>query len=311
MACETTAIVLNWNGIASTRRAIASLQSNAPSLAIVVVDNGSQENEAAQLRAEFPAARVIALERNVGFARGVNAGAIAALRSGARYLLLFNNDAWIAPGSDTIARLTSVLESHATIGAVGPTIRELDGRLQSAGYDYSLWFPVPRARRAGDVLRLRRGTFLSGSCLLVRASLYARLGGLDPDYFMYGDDVDLTIRMRQAGFGTALIEDRTIRHERAASVGIASARYIYCVLRSNLIVVRKHAAAYQYPSAFAAILMASVALCFVGFRSGHAGGPRAALRAWIDFAAQRWGGYDGVPLIPARRPTLLDHAAPA
>ena len=220
-APRTAAIVLNWNGIASTRVAVASLAASPAAPAIVVVDNGSSGDEAERMRAEFANVSVLALERNEGFSGGVNAGAIAALRSGARYLLLFNNDAWISREGDVVSRegdvlsrLENLLERDETIGAAGPIICNPDGSVQSSGYDYSLWFPLPRALRAASTQRVMRGMFLSGSCLMIRGSLFARIGGLDPDLFMYGDDVDLAIRMRNAGFDTALIDDRTVHHER-------------------------------------------------------------------------------------------------
>jgi len=304
---KTAAIVLNWNGLSSSRKAIASLQQSTAAPSIVVVDNGSRENEAAQLRAEFPNVTVIALQENVGFARGVNAGALAALHRGANNLLLFNNDAWMTQDDDVISRLEALLENDGTIGAAGPTICNPDGSVQSCGYNYSLWFPVPRARRIAKGQRTVRGMFLSGSCLLVRGSLFAQIGGLDPDLFMYGDDVDLTIRIRKLGFTTALIEG-TVLHERGATIGLASSRYIYSVLRGNLIVVLKHATPAQRPSAFGTLVAASIGLCLLGLRRRNAGAPAAALKAWLDFLSKRWGGFDGVRLGPAIRPSAFDYA---
>ncbi len=308
--------MLNWNDVERTRRAVASLLAQStPSISVIVVDNGSAADDSAALARCFvhQPVTVLALPENVGFARAVNAGAIAALRTGADFILLFNNDAYIDPGSTAIRDCLAALQADPTLGAAGPIISNDDERrtVQSGSYALSMWFPIPRANR--NVTRrasLTKNSYLSGSCLLIRAGAFATVGGLDPDFFLYGDDFDFARRLRVAGYGQQLISARGIAHARAASTRVGSANYVYTALRSNLILVRKHAHWYQLPSAFATCFAASFALAALGIANGYGAAPYAAFRSWRDFFLNRWGGYAGSRLETVPRPSLADKQRP-
>ena len=311
-----TAVVLNWNDVSRTSRAVTSLLAqHSPDISVILVDNGSVAGDAATLAHSFAdgAVTVLPLPVNVGFARAVNAGAVAALRSGADYILLFNNDAYIDPGSTAIRDCLEALESDSLLGAAGPVICNDDERrtIQSSSYSLWMWFPIPRANRTLARSSLARTSYLSGSCLLIRATAFATVGGLDPDYFLYGDDVDFARRLCAAGFGERVIDVRGVAHARAAATRVGSAEYVYTALRSNLILVRKHARWFELPTAAVSCFAASLALASLGLKNGYGDAPYAAWRAWRDFLQQRWGGYDGSKLSPASRPSLLDMLEPA
>ena len=149
---DVAVIILNFNGLADTRRALESLRSaSSVSLLPIVIDNGSTSDEAPALQAEFPEAIVERLEENLGVSRGINHASRIALESRAPYILLLNNDAWLEqPG--LVSRLIAALSANPSLGAAGPLIVEDDasGRVQSAGYRFSLWWPLPRAVQAAD-----------------------------------------------------------------------------------------------------------------------------------------------------------------
>jgi GT2 family glycosyltransferase len=313
VACDeapVTAIVLNWNRAPLTIRAVESLaaQRNV-ALSTIVVDNGSAGGDADDIRSST-AATVIALPENVGFARAVNAGATAALRSGARYVLLFNNDARLEPGSSVLEDLVAALEADPSAGAAGAIVGNDDDGMsvQSVGYRLSLWFPIAFARKtaARTYEPLGPDEYLSGSCLLVRATAFAAVGGFDPDFFFYGDDVDFGRRLQQAGFGLRLIPARGVRHERGSSIRVGSPAYAYTALRSHLILVRKHARWYQLPTAYATLVAATIVLSLRGARASGPAVLRGALRAWRDYGAKRWGGFDGSRLAVVPRPSPDD-----
>lgn len=311
MTGGTTAVVLNWNRADLTCRAARSLLALPdPKISVVVVDNGSAGDDVRLIREGVPAARVIALPANVGFARAVNVGATVALRNGAEYVLVFNNDAQVDPGSTVIGDMLRALEDDATLGAAGAVIANDDaaGSLQSSGYRYAMWFPVPRAERTvpGDRTVLPRTGFLSGAAQLVRARAFATIGGFDPDFFLYGDDVDFARRLRTAGFRTSIVATPGIRHARAASIRLGSPAYVYTALRANLILIGKHARWYERPTAFITSLLVTLGLSLLGARHGYPGAFLSALRAWRDYVTHRWGGYDGTRLEPVGRPSLAD-----
>ncbi len=285
----TSALVLNWNGFDKTVRAVASLLALERAPQVIVVDNGSAQNEAERLAARFPEIAVVPLLRNYGFAKAVNAGAAHALARGCEYLLLFNNDAWFDEGSGTLASLERFLDTHPRAAAAGPEILNPDGSRQSYGYAYSLWFPIARPCR--DAASSPR--FLSGSCLLIRAASFARVDGFDEDFFFYGEDVDFALRIAATGETFERVAGGSVLHERGASIGINSPNYAYTAIRSSLIVVRKHARPFHYPTAIATLLAASLALTAIGGAKGNLAVGRAVVRAWLHFLSGRWGGYEG------------------
>ena len=305
------AIVLNWNRVDMTCRAIESLLAMPDvALSVVVVDNGSTGDDVRRLLERVPAARTIELPENVGFSRAVNIGAVAAMRDGAEYVLLFNNDAYVEAGANVLGALLTELESDLTLGAAGAVIANDDesSSLQSTSYRFSMWYPVPRPQK-----NLPRGRaalpangYLSGSCQLVRARAFAEIGGFDPDFFFYGDDVDFSRRLNARGYRTIALDTPGVRHARGASIRIGSPAYVYTALRSNLILIGKHARWYHYPTAVATSILATGALCALGIRHGYPASISAAFRAWRDFATRRWGGFDGSRLDPVTRPTIAD-----
>jgi N-acetylglucosaminyl-diphospho-decaprenol L-rhamnosyltransferase len=307
---RVAAIVLNWNRSALTRRAIESLEAQRNvALSTIVVDNGSHGDDVAEIRSTT-SATVIALPENVGFARAVNTGATAAMRAGARYVLLFNNDARLEASSPVLETLIATLEGDASLGAAGATIGNDDDAMsvQSVGYRLSMWFPIAFARKSvsGAVEALRADEYLSGSCLLVRCSAFAAVGGFDPDFFFYGDDVDFGRRLHTAGYGSALISIRGVRHERGSSIRVGSPAYAYTALRSHLILIHKHARWYHVPTAYATLVVATLVLTLRALRENGPAVGIGALRAWYDFASHRWGGFHGARLAAAPRPSPED-----
>ena len=302
--------MLNWNGARESRAALASLALATDScVTTFLVDNGSDDDEAALLASEYPNIRTIRLLENVGFARGVNVAAREAIASGVDFLLLLNNDAWFDEPIATISALVGAARADDRVAAVGPLVVNADvaATTQSAGYAYSLWFPLTRRSRTGS-----RVDFLSGSCLLIKAEVFASLGGFDPDFFLYGEDVDLALRLKALGFREYLVADCRVRHVRGASSRLMSSRYIYTVLRGNLIVVRKHARWFQLPTAYGTMMVVSVGLIVVGSMRGNRCALGDVLRAWRDFLHGRWGGFDGNILANVDRPSIHDFVgAPA
>jgi len=306
---HVAAIILNFNGLQDTRRAVCSLLAiQGIDVRTMVVDNGSTADEAAVLIAEFPAIDVDRVAANLGFARGINRAARRALRSGASHLLLMNSDAWFVDGTAVVRGLLDALAADPSLAAVGPVIRNPDGSLQSAGYAYSLWWPVSRPLRAPA--RAKSAAFISGSCMLIDGRRFAALGGFDPDFFLYGEDLDFALRAKFAGWRVAIVPDAYAYHTRGASSSILSNRYAYTALRGALIVMKKHARWYQLPSAATAAVAISAGLVLFGLRAGNGRAGYAVAKAWLDFFARRWSGLSGEPLVPADRPSLADVSAP-
>jgi GT2 family glycosyltransferase len=290
-------IVLNWNGLADSRRCLESLRAQPyRSIVPVVVDNGSADpNEARVLAEEFTEADVVALPRNLGFGKGVAAGVERARELGADYVLLLNNDARIDPRNDTIQKLMDALAGDAALGAVAPVILEDDPPyvIQSAGHDFSLWTGYPKRLMANAprdaALRTVSPSFIVAACLLMRLADFDRVGGFDPDFFVYSEDFDLGLRMRARGLAQKLVPGAFVYHKKAAATTMWSARHCHLMMRSHLILVTKHARWYHWFTLLPGLLVISAGMIVYGARNGRFDSAGGVVCGWRDFVLRRWG----------------------
>jgi hypothetical protein len=174
---------------------------------VVVVDNGSTDGSREMLRAGYPAVRQIQNDTNVGLGKASNQG-ITATRG--RYVLLLNNDTLVhGPSLDAMVEF---LDAHPEAGAVGGRLINPDGSFQAGYSNFStlmeeflvathlgelLWKGYPSHR---DCIGVQPVGWLSSACLLLRRSALDKVGLLDEDYFIYGDEADLQYRLREAGY---------------------------------------------------------------------------------------------------------------
>jgi N-acetylglucosaminyl-diphospho-decaprenol L-rhamnosyltransferase len=199
---------------------------------VVVVDNASSDGSPALVRERFPSVRLVELEENIGFGAANNVGMEVA--SG-RWLLLLNSDAW--PVGEAIERLAAFGEAHPRAGIVGPRLRNTDGSLQPSVRGHpTLWRIAteylflrrlaPRSRALNafygggfDHASVREVEVLKGAVLLVRREASEAVGGFDPAYFMYGEEMDLCYRVREAGWAVVFDPDAEFVHVGGVSTG--------------------------------------------------------------------------------------------
>lgn len=211
-------IIPCWNGLALTKRCLRRLlDCTEQRFEAVVVDNGSTDGTADYVRSLGDRRlRVLRNERNRGFARAVNQG-LAAARGA--YCVWLNNDCFVTPG--WLGRMLAALERAPWVGAVGPCTNETSGvqRVERPGYaglaGLSRFAAAWALSRAGRVAPVHR---LVGFCLLHRAELARRIGGLD-ERFGLGcyEDLDFCLRARQAGYELLVAEDVYVHHEGHAA----------------------------------------------------------------------------------------------
>lgn len=202
-------VIVNYRSEAETRRLVQSLSQaeafDQGRAEIVVIDNGASSGSGL---APIPQARgltVRRLQENVGFGRAVN---LAAQHSRGRWLLLLNPDVEVPVGFlDQVIALSHRVSAQD--GVVGLCVRDPAGKVQrSAGtpptlVDLALGLLRRRERRRCNVTAVSRRhgvAWVSGCGMLIRRACFDQIGGFDPDYFLYYEDVDFSRRARASGW---------------------------------------------------------------------------------------------------------------
>lgn len=218
-------VVLNFNSFEDTRRCLTSLGKllhNATE--IICVDNGSSDDSFPKLSAEFPSARFLRNERNLGFGGGVNTGFKEALRTGCDFVFCLNNDAFV-DDPDAVAKLLRPFETDPKIGLTGP-----------AEYDSSGANP----KFSGPTGRSRFEMKVSGAAFMVSRKVLETVGMLDEGFFLLYEDQDLFVRIEKAGFRVQLVKDARFMHAGSSSTSKHSALMEYLEARNRIIYFARH-----------------------------------------------------------------------
>jgi N-acetylglucosaminyl-diphospho-decaprenol L-rhamnosyltransferase len=241
LALDLGVIILNWNTRDLLRNCLRSIFASQRPLAfeVCVVDNASTDGSAAMVRADYPQVRLLESRENRGYAAGNNVGLAAfgfgaGRRDGPRYALLLNPDT-VVPATG-LAGLVAYMDAHPRCGASGPRLLLPGGELdlacrRSLAFDAFVYRMLglsrlfPGSRRFGQY----NLTYLSpdvetevgsvvGACMIVRREAIAQAGLLDEAFFMYGEDLDWSSAMHQAGWEVRYNPAVTVVHvKRAAS----------------------------------------------------------------------------------------------
>lgn len=225
-------VTVTYNSSSAIRSFLESLSraASGPS-STIVVDNASADAARTRSIVEELGARFLGLDSNEGYGAGITSG-VDASDGDADFILVANPDVIFSPGS--VDRLVQVARANPLAASVGPRILEPDGTVYPSarnlpslrtGIGHALlaraWQnnPWTRRYRASDLLsdEVREAGWLSGACLLVRRRAYEEVGGFDPSFFMYFEDVDLGARFGRSGWKNIYAPVAVVTHTGAHS----------------------------------------------------------------------------------------------
>ena len=185
---------------------------------VTVIDNVSRDGSLEMLAAEFPEVRVVANDVRLGFGANHNQVVRRLVAEGsARHVLVLNDDTELA--AEAVTRMVAMLDSRPDLGAVVPTVLDNDGRRSATRLAYPTARSWLRADRF-DVTELPdpRNGWLQGACLLLRVDALRQVDGFDERFFLFYEDVDLSRRLVQAGWGLGVCPEATVVHHGHATV---------------------------------------------------------------------------------------------
>ncbi len=249
-------IIVNYNVeffleqcLHSVKRAIADIDAE-----VFVVDNNSVDGSLRMLRDKFPWVKCIANKKNVGFSRANNQ-AIRLAKSD--YVLLLNPDTVVE--NDTFSKVVGFMDEHPDAGGLG--VKMVDGKgkflpeskrglptpLVAFYKIFGLSRVFPRSKIFGKYHlgylskeEVNKIDVLSGAFMLLRKKALDKTGLLDEDFFMYGEDIDLSYRITQAGYANYYYPHTRIIHYKGESTKKSSINYVFIFYNAMVIFTRKH-----------------------------------------------------------------------
>jgi GT2 family glycosyltransferase len=244
-AVDITVSLVNTDNRALLLDCLASLDgaAGATALQTIVIDNASTDGSAAAVREAYPQVEVVERDRRHGFGANHNQ---AIARARGRHVLILNEDTVLHEGMlDSMCRF---MDQNPEVGACGPRILNPDGSQQPSAFR----FPTPGRVALTTLTLQRRGWIQSrvehiarvdwvcGAAMLARLPALRAVGGFDEQLFIYSEDPDLCLRMREAGYATAYFPYASLVHFENATTGGVPERRIAQMERSRALYARKH-----------------------------------------------------------------------
>lgn len=252
---DVAIIVVSYNTQALTLDCLRSVydQTRDVSFEVIVVDNASTDGSADAITEAFPAAKMIALDENIGFAAANN---LASEQAAGAYLLLLNPDTVVQDRA--IDRLVAFAREYPRAGIYGGRTVFEDGTLNptSCWRRSTLWSELCHAVGVSRLFRrhqwldpetlgrwardtVRRVDIVTGCFLLLPAELWNSLGGFSPLFFMYGEETDLCLRAGAEGYRPMICPTAQIIHYGGRSARVRSAKLVH-MLRARRLLMRRH-----------------------------------------------------------------------
>jgi GT2 family glycosyltransferase len=282
---KLVAVVLSFNGREDTLAALESLRG----IETVVVDNGSSDGSAEAVAERFPDVELVPTGVNLGFAGGNNVGIRRALDRGADWVLLLNNDVEVEAG--LVEALTAAAAARPDAGVLACKVLFADSdRLWYAGAGFH---PIlGRSRHEGfgepdvpgELADTHRAT---GAAMAVSRAAIDAAGLLDEELFLYAEDLEWSLRIRDVGFAVVYVPGARVRHRvSAASGGAGSPTTSYYEARNMLAVVERYR---PLPRGLTGLRRGLVVAPRVVLAARRPVSAWAALRGWRDYRRGRMG----------------------
>ena len=255
---KTAVVILNWNTEGFLREFLPGLLrscAKVPGAEVVVADNASTDGSLKVMEEEFPQVRTLRFERNLGFTGGYNQ-AFTQLSYGPdapEYFLLINSD--IEVPEEWLGPLVEWMDNHPDCGACAPKLHSWQDRDSfeyagaAGGYIDTYGYPFCRGRIMGRVEK-DNGQYDSpadvfwatGACLMVRSSVYRKLGGLDERFFAHMEEIDMCWRMQLTGWKVTVVPSSTVYHVGGGTLPATSPFKLFLNYRNNLLMLSNNLA---------------------------------------------------------------------
>lgn len=257
---RTAVVILNWNTEGFLRKFLPGLLQSvrfAGDAETVVADNSSTDGSMQVMREMFPQVRTLQFDRNLGFTGGYNEAfrrlVTLAGEDAPEYFVLINSDIEVSEG--WLSPLVEWMDSHPDCGACAPKLHSFQQRDMfeyagaAGGYIDKFGYPFCRGRvmsmiekDCGQYDNPADVFWATGACLLVRSSVYSRLGGLDGRFFAHMEEIDLCWRMKLEGLKVSIVPESVVWHVGGGTLPVSSPFKLFLNYRNNLLMLENNLA---------------------------------------------------------------------
>lgn len=258
---KLSVIIVNYNVKHFLEQCLCSVERSVDGIdaEVIVVDNASHDGSVEYLQKRFANVRFIASDKNLGFARANN---LAIRNSCGEYVLLLNPDTIVA--EDTFADFIQFMDSHPDAGGCGAYMLRING---SFALESRRGLPTPfvafckmsglssifpKSRTFGRYYmrylnehEANQIEIMSGAYMFLRKSVLDKIGLLDEDFFMYGEDIDLSYRIMKAGYKNYFLPS-PILHYKGESTQKSTYRYVHTFYQAMQLFFNKHYSHYSF-----------------------------------------------------------------
>ena len=256
MPLKLSVVIVNYNVKYFLEQALYAVEKamGMLSVEVIVVDNNSVDGSVDMLQKKFPSIKVIANKENKGFSFANNQ---AIKMSQGEYVLLLNPDTVVE--ESTFEKVVNFMDLHPDAGGLG--VKMIDGSgnylpeskrgLPTPAVAFCKIFGLsalfPKSRMFGkyhlgflDKNQIAQVDVLSGAFMLLRKTVLDKTGLLDENFFMYGEDIDLSYRITKAGYKNYYFPETCIIHYKGESTKKSSVNYVFVFYRAMIIFAEKH-----------------------------------------------------------------------
>ncbi len=237
-------LIVNWNNKNVILECLKSIEKEGYISSVVVVDCASKDRSIRMIKEEYPQVKILRLKEDLGYGGGNNHGILYLLKKQKEFIFILNPDTVIRKGA--INKLLDYMEKREDVGIAGPKILADDGTIWSAGG------VIDKKRFSGGLIGIGDRTlthysdvtepdFITGTAMMVRAGVFEKAGLFGKDFFMYYEDVDLCLRVKEKGFKVVYVPQAVIIHKESSSYGRDSPAQQYYMARNHLLFIQRNA----------------------------------------------------------------------
>lgn len=295
-------VTVNFNGLEDTRKCLQSLGGLSHPVGVVVVDNASAVNPIPVLAPEFPRTHFIRNPANGGWSGGNNTGIRHALKAGADWIILLNNDTTVR--SDLADKLLAAASTRPGHGILGPVIRYMDepelvmtdgigfDRAGRRGFFYQILVPEqsqhPPAVADVDIV--------NGCCMMVHRDVFERIGLIEDRFFLIHEESDFCLRALRSGFKCGIVAEGLVWHKGSTSFKRSGKRWQrYYDTRNLGLLLSRHPALRGKPGGGLLPYVSYLRYAYHRYcherEDGQCDSADAVLEGLVDLALRRFGPH--------------------